>query len=145
MINTNDTTTRIYQRIIQILALGHIVLGLAFPFLMKIDVFSSFMISKMFPGMTLSGAFYDQAAYVVGVFGPTVASWGVLLLVLTNSYFSKPTKQLWTGLVLAVLVWFIGDTIYSLLHGVTFALFINGIVALLFLIPIYKSRSLLDK
>ncbi len=84
-------------RIIQLVAIGHIILGLALPLLMQIDMFSSLMISQIFPNLQLSEPVYNQASYLIGVFGPTVANWGVLLLILSNRYFANPTLKKWLG------------------------------------------------
>ena len=133
-----------YKRILQLVAIFHIVLGVSFPFLMQVKAFSSFFLDQIFPDLFLSTAVYKQAAYLVGVFGPTVASWGVLLLVLVNSFYTHPTRQKWYGLLLAILGWYIADTIYSLMHGVDFALYINSFVVVSLLLPLFLSLRLVD-
>jgi hypothetical protein len=131
--------------ILQIVAVSHIILGIALPFLMKIEAFSNFMIEQIFPNISLSESAYSQVSYLIGVFGPTVASWGVLLLILINNFFESPSKQKWSGLFIAILIWFIGDTSFSLMHGISIALYLNGIVAISLLTPLYLSRNLFEK
>ncbi len=133
------------HRVIQIIAIAHIVLGIALPFLGKIDFVGNLLVDEIFPGIELSEIAHTQAAYIISLFGPTVASWGILLLILSNSFFAEPTREKWFGLFAAVLVWYIGDTSYSLMHDVKAALFLNSSVAVSLLIPIWLSHDLLEK
>ncbi len=131
------------HRIIQIIAIAHIILGIALPFLGKIDFIGNLLVEEIFSGIELSETAHTQAAYIISLFGPTVASWGILLLVLENSFYAEPTKEKWLGLFAAVLVWYIGDTSYSLMHGVQAALILNSVVAISLLIPIWLNRNIL--
>ena len=66
----------IEYRLIQSLAIGHIILGISFPFLGQINVVNELLIAGMFPNQTLSADTAAQASYLITLFGPTVASWG---------------------------------------------------------------------
>lgn len=134
----------IEYRLIQCLAIGHIVLGLCFPFLGQLAYVNELLLAGMFPNQSLSHETAAQASFLITLFGPTVASWGILLLVLSNQYFSSPNKNLWRGMIIAVLVWYVGDTSYSGSHGASGAVLLNSIVAILFLIPLWRLRKLIN-
>lgn len=134
----------INQRIIQIVAIAHIIGGLLLPFAGKFEPLAELLVGEMFAGIALSDQAHSQAAYVIALFGPTVASWGILMLIASNSYFAAPTRAKWYGLMCAVLVWFIGDTTYSLLHGVSAILLLNVLAALALLTPLCLSRKLAE-
>lgn len=134
----------IEYRLIQCLAIGHIVLGLCFPFLGQLASVNELLLAGMFPNQSLSVETAAQASFLITLFGPTVASWGILLLVLINQYVSSPSKNLWRGMIIAVLVWYIGDTSYSGSHGASGAVLLNSIVAILFLIPLWRLRKLIN-
>ena len=77
------------------------------------------------------------AVFWMGVFGPTVASWGVLFLCLLNVYFAKPDMQVWKYLVLSVLLWGVLDTTYCLIQGVPQVLWSNIPALALLLVPLW--------
>jgi hypothetical protein len=131
-----------YFFIIKAVAITHIILGILLPFLAQTNIVAKLLVDEMFIGIVLSDAAQLQAAYVIALFGPTVASWGILLFVLAQSFFESPTKQKWLGLIAAVLVWYIGDSAYSLINGVTTAFLLNSFVAASLLIPLWKIRQL---
>ena len=135
----------IEYRLIQCLAIGHIVLGISFPFLGQVNVVNELLIAGMFPDQALSADTAAQASYLITLFGPTVASWGILLLLLINTFIKAPSLYLWRGMITAVLVWYIGDTSYSGSHGATGAIILNSVVALLLLIPLWRLRKLIKK
>ncbi len=133
-----------YILAIKIIALAHIALGIFLPFFAQIDSVEKLLVSEVFSGIALSSEAHSQAAYVISLFGPTVASWGILLFILIQNYSQTPTHRTWLGLVAAILVWYIGDTSYSLLNNVSAAFFLNTFVVLCLLFPLWKLRSLVS-
>ena len=131
-----------YIFIIKLVAIVHIVLGMLLPFLAQTEIVASLLVDAMFIDIALSHEAHLQAAYIIALFCPTVASWGILLLVLFLSFIESPSKQKWLGLIAAVLVWYIGDSIYSLINGVATAFLLNSLVAISLLMPLWKLRKL---
>ncbi len=127
------------------MAIAHIILGILLPFLAQTNIIATLLVNEMFKGIALSEEARSQAAYVISLFGPTVASWGILLLVLSQSFFESPSKKKWLGLITAILVWHIGDSAYSLINGVVTAFLLNSFVTASLLIPIWKLRKLIPK
>ncbi len=134
----------IEYRLIQCLAIGHIILGISFPFLGQFAFVNELLLTGMFPYQTLSAETAVQASYLITLFGPTVASWGVLMLLLINVYKQSPSLYLWRGMLFAVLIWYIGDTSYSGSHGALGAVFLNSVVAILFVVPLWRLRKLIN-
>ena len=134
-----------YILAIKAIAIAHIVLGVLLPFLAQIEMIEKLLVDTMFNNIALSGEAHAQAAYVISLFGPTVASWGMLLFILIQNYSQQPTQKIWLGLVAAILVWYIGDTSYSLLNNVGAAFVLNTLVTACLLIPLWQIRSLNNK
>ncbi|MET1257066.1 hypothetical protein [Aliikangiella maris] len=130
-------------RILQVVAIIHIVAGLALPFIAQIEWIGEGLVNLVFTDLTLTSAVYKKALYIIALFGPTIASWGILLWLLVQSYCAQPTKQKWLGINLAILVWFIGDTLFSMINGIHQALVLNGLVMLSLLISLWKIRRLM--
>lgn len=129
-------------RWLQLMAIGHIIIGLLLPLLGQIDSVRRLLLDAMAPNHILSISIAEHMTYLITLFGPTIASWGVLLLVLTKSYYQQPNKEKWLGLLVAVLIWFIGDSSYSMLNGVYSAALLNSVVAMMLLFPIWQLRKL---
>ncbi len=82
------------------------------------------MLEKYFPTA-------DQFAFspfLVSVFGPTIASWGLLFGMLINQYFAVPDEKLWLGLMLSLLVWAPVDSALCIYYGFYAGAIVNAIV-----------------
>lgn len=123
------------KAILYTMAWLHIIGGALLPFINQFDVAIDFVNSNL-----AGTAAQPGAVFWIGVFGPTVASWGVLFLCLLNIYFTQPSVAVWRSLLLAVLLWGLMDTSYCLLHDVPQALWTNIPALLLLLIPLLVVR-----
>ncbi len=79
-----------YIFIIKLVAIVHIVLGMLLPFLAQTEIVASLLVDAMFIDIALSHEAHLQAAYIIALFCPTVASWGILLLVLFLRFIASP-------------------------------------------------------
>lgn len=79
--------------------------------------------------------------FLIGIFGPTVASWGLLFYYNVSKAFESKTAQDWWFLIFSILIWSVLDTTFSLYFGVASHLYINGLVALLLLLPLLLQKS----
>jgi len=66
--------------------------------------------------------------FLVGIFGPTIASWGVLFWAVVTQTFALPTKGAWWTMIAACVVWAVYDSIYSNFYGLWINAVINGVV-----------------
>lgn len=120
------------RKLLYAMAWLHIIAGALLPFIGLFDVAVEFVNGALAGTVAQAGA-----VFWVGVFGPTVASWGILFLCLLNTYFSQPSVSIWRSLLLSVLVWGLLDTSYCLLHGVPQALLTNVPAIILLLLPLW--------
>ncbi|MBD3653358.1 hypothetical protein [Kangiella sp.] len=126
------------KRWLQTLAIIHIIGGLLLP----IMVYTS----RATPYFThLQNAFPDSSPeslrFLIGVFGPTVASWGLLFFYAIGKAFETQTNKDWWLLVSATLVWAVLDTAFSIANNVFAHLYLNGSVLVLFLIPLLLTKK----
>jgi len=133
--------TNYTKRFLQIIALLHIVVGLCFPWIVESSLFDYYKqhIHLVF-NIDQDNA-NQQASFLIAIFGPTIASWGVLFLFALNSGFAKPTPQAWWAMLLACLVWAPYDSIFSLLNGVYFNAIINAIAFVMIVTPLLIVRK----
>lgn len=118
---------------LQFVAIAHIVGGILLPLL----VFSS-----------LSHAYFEQTLtrfpngdinaikFFVAIFGPTVASWGLLFLYALDKAFRDRTSKDWWFLLVSILVWGVLDSGLSFYYLIYSHLVINGIALLMLLLPL---------
>lgn len=119
------------RKLLYLMAYLHIVGGILLPFVTHIEPVAD-IIQHSLAGTPAQ----DGAVFWVGVFGPTVASWGLLFLCLLNVYFARVSTRVWCNLVFSVLLWGVVDTTYCLLLGVPQALFSNLPAIFLLLLPL---------
>ena len=125
---------------LQAVAVGHVVGGVLLPFLLESEIVFPYMdsLNTAFGVTNVNGK--NQAVYLMGLFGPTIASWGILFWFVVQQQFTKPTKNGWWGMVAAVLVWAPYDSVLSIYYCVYLNVIINGISALMVLIPLWWCR-----
>ena len=135
------TTKNFIKRFLQIIALLHIVVGLCFPWIVESSLFDYYKqhIDQVF-NIDQDNA-RQQASFLIAIFGPTIASWGVLFLFVIYSSFSSPTPQAWWALLLACMVWAPYDSFFSLLNGVYFNAIINAIAFVMMVTPLLIVRK----
>ncbi len=86
------------------------------------------------PAMVLLESYFPKSdqftfsPFFVSVFGPTVASWGLLFSILINQYFAAPNENLWRGLVLSLLVWAPVDSVLCIYYGFYAGALVNAVV-----------------
>jgi len=80
--------------------------------------------------------------FLVSVFGPTIASWGILFFSLARTFFSNPTRGLWWALILSIVTWALLDSALCVYYGIYSAVVLNAAVAALFLGLLLGTRDL---
>ena len=78
--------------------------------------------------------------WVYGVWGATIAGWGIVLTYLVRYPFTKKERWAWKSLVLGVMVWFVLDTSLSLFHKVYFNAGLNTVVFISGMLPLVSTR-----
>ncbi len=126
------------EKWLKCLAVVHIVGGLLLPMLALTSLIEPYLASLE---NKFSSSNSDSLRFMLGVFGPTVASWGLLFYFAVHKAFISKTHKEWQLLIMALLIWALLDSIYSLYFGITIHILINGITLLLFLFPLLIVRK----
>ncbi len=133
------------KRFLQLIAILHIVGGLLLPWLVQTSLADDYVLSIM-RNFKVNEPSADQLVrFLVGILGPTIASWGVLLLYVVNSFFHQPTITTWWTIIIAGLIWAPYDSWLSIQHGVTLNAAFNAIVFCSIVITLLKVRVFLQK
>jgi hypothetical protein len=116
----------------------HIVGGIALALLSLIPSFQVPLISAIFgPQAPL-----EPAIFLVGVFGPTIASWGVLFTAVVIHYFARPSPSSWWFLISSIAVWIPLDTLLCWYYGVYLGVWLNLAVTAVLLTLLIRVKSL---
>ena len=129
------------ERILQIIAMLHIVAGLFFPWIVISAWFGAYRqhVQLVFHAEGIGAM--QQAEFLMAIFGPTIASWGVLFLYAVNSAFSRPSPQAWWFMLTACLVWAPYDSVYSLQQGVYLNAYINAVAFVAMMVPLLVAKK----
>ena len=112
----------------------HVVAGL----LLFLTAFLPGVQNSMASAAGLAGDNYSP--FLFAVFGPTVASWGVLFGVAVRQFIEYPSRRLWNAMVLAVVIWAPLDTTLCLYYGVSGGVVVNILVATLLLALLFNVK-----
>jgi hypothetical protein len=118
------------------LAASHIVAGVSLTLLPFVPAVHLQLITVIFGAEKVS----EEIKFLIAVFGPTVASWGVLFYALVKTYFRSPTRGTWWALVISIVVWAPMDSALCLSYGLYPAVALNAAVASLFLGLLLSAR-----
>lgn len=130
------------EKWLKLIAIIHIVGGVLLPLIVFTPTSASYFehLQKAFPQADLT-----SMKFLIGVFGPTVASWGLLFYYAVGKAFQSKTPRDWWLLFAAVMVWLAFDTAFSLFFNITAHLFINTFIALAISLPLLYSKPLFIK
>jgi hypothetical protein len=122
------------------LAIAHIIGGLMLPVVVQLEIAQPYfrVMADVFALNSTQDLLFLQ--FLVGIFGPTVASWGVLFWAVVTQSFAIPTKGAWWLMILASVVWAVYDSIYSSFYGLWINALINGMVFVCIVVPLWCVR-----
>jgi len=81
--------------------------------------------------------------WVYGVWGATIAGWGIFVTFIAHYPFRNKEKWSWNCLVTGMFVWFVLDTSLSLYYRVYFNAAFNTVLLILAMLPIAITRKYL--
>ena len=123
------------------IAIVHIVGGILLPFLVNTPLFATYN-SLLYQALGFEAAGQNaEINFLIGLFGPTIASWGVLFLYVVSTAFKNPDKKGWWAIFLCCLAWAPYDSLLSIQKGIYINALINLISALAILIPLFMARK----
>lgn len=131
---------------LKLVALGHILLGLAVPLLAfssGFDFYAEQIQRAFWPNTGMPEQVLDYARWMVALFGPTVASWGVLMWYIVRAGAQSSAAWPWNALLLSLLAWAPLDIGISLLHGFASHVLLNLLAIAAIALPclILRARS----
>lgn len=83
---------------------------------------------------------HPWSQFFIPIFGPTVASWGVLFTAIARQYFRQPVSELWWSMVLSIAVWAPLDTGICIVYGLWPAAGLNILVIVFLLALLLRVR-----
>jgi uncharacterized membrane protein YjjB (DUF3815 family) len=119
---------------LEILAILHIIVGLGLPFLVDTWLFNYYNLLLLSAFNTNSTEALALGKFMVGLLGPTLASWGVMFLFIVRYAFRTASRTAWLCMLTAIIGWSIYDIALSMVAGVYLNVVIDLIV-LCFLLP----------
>jgi hypothetical protein len=135
-------TNSIYiQRLLQTIAILHVMVGLCFPWIVDSPLFDHYKQHLYLAFNTSEEYSGQQTSFLIAIFGPTIASWGVLFLYAVNSGFARPSPQAWWFMFAACLVWAPYDSIFSLQYGIYLNAIINAVAFVMMTTPLLLVRK----
>jgi hypothetical protein len=130
-----------FRIFLQLIALAHIAGGILLPFLVNTQLFSTYTTQvNQALGFETTGKI-AEINFLIGLFGPTIASWGVLFLYVVTTAFKNPDKRGWWTIFVCCILWAPYDSILSIQREIYINALINLISALTILIPLFMAKK----
>jgi hypothetical protein len=126
------------ERLLVTIAVAHVAAGLALTLLPLAPAVHFALASAIFGADKSS----PTVMFLISVFGPTIASWGVLFFALVKTFFRHPAKGSWRALVLSIVLWAPLDSVLSMQYGLHAAVILNAGVAVVVLGLLFSERRL---
>ncbi len=79
--------------------------------------------------------------WIYGVWGATVAGWGIFVTYIARYPFAKKERWAWNCMVLGLLTWFVLDTTLSFFYQVYFNVAFNAVLLVLVMAPVVFTRK----
>jgi len=129
---------------LQLIALIHIIGGLMLPVVVQLEFVQPYfkLMAEVFALPAQQDLMFLQ--FMVGIFGPTIASWGLLFWAVVTHSFSQPSKGAWWLMIAASIVWAVYDSIYSSWFGLWINALINAVVFVSIVLPLWWVRKEFD-
>ena len=129
------------KRLLEILAILHIIIGMMLPFLIDSWLFTYYNKQLLAAFNTDSAEAQELGKFMLGILGPAIASWGVLFLFMVRYAYSTASKAAWFYLLAAIIGWSAYDMALSIIAGVYLNVIIDLVVLVVLLTPLILSRS----
>jgi len=129
--------SRIAKGILQAIAVCHIIGGLVLPWVVHSTLFQQYNIqlSIAFHNSNSVG-FKNQGEFLTGLFGPSIASWGILFAYVINISFRNRDRRGWWTMITACLTWATYDSFLSIWNGIYINAILNSFIAMAIIIPL---------
>lgn len=128
---------KIVKGILQAIAIVHIIGGLVLPWAVHSTLFQQYGIqfSIAFHNSNSIG-FKNQGEFLTGLFGPSIASWGILFAYVIDVSFRSRDRRGWWTMIIACLTWATYDSFLSIWNGIYINAILNSFIAIMIIIPL---------
>jgi hypothetical protein len=133
-----------WQRWLFVVGLGIAAFGILMAFLSGtplFDLFNRQIDPAFWPTGSSLGSIRPFQQWLYGIWGATIAGWGVFVTFIAHYPFRNKEKWAWNCLVLGLLVWFVLDTGLSIFHRVYFNVAFNTMLLILAGLPAIFTRK----
>jgi predicted DCC family thiol-disulfide oxidoreductase YuxK len=141
--NPSHTKTRLETWLL-LVAWGHIFIGLAIPLLAYSGAFayySGLLHQAFWPGLAMTGETVQFQRWIVALFGPTIASVGVVMAYLVRAGAKFRERWPWNAILVSLAVWAPGDIGISLLRHFWLHVWIDAAALLAIFPPVLILRA----
>lgn len=141
-----DKVKRFLEKWLLLVAWGHVVAGIAIPLIAYstgFDYYSALLHRAFWPGEAVPAQTVEFQRWIVALFGPTIASVGVVMVYLVRAGIRTGERWPWTAILFAMAVWAPGDIGLSLMRHFQLHVWID-VATLLAIVPavlILKARA----
>lgn len=132
------TITRI-KTLLQLVAAAHIFGGLLLPFLVAGPLFAKYN-ELTARALGFESGSTAGVTFLISIFGPTVASWGILFFYAISTAFRDHDSRAWWILLVSILVWAPYEALLSIWARVYLNALIDFASAAAILIPLLLAR-----
>lgn len=136
--------TRFLQNWLLLLAWLHLATGLAIPVIAhsaQFGHYSALLQAEFWPGQMLPPETLAFQRWIVSLFGPTLASVGVVMIYLVRAGIRSDDAWPWNAILLALAVWAPGDIYISLLRDFWLHVWIDALALLAIVPPVLVLRA----
>lgn len=129
-----------------LIGLGHVVLGVVLAFTAQLPP-ADFYFQHLYASFAVTdapAAYQQLLSTLIRLFGPTVASWGLLFSLLIHLYRQHGHSLIKPALFAALLLWCVLDSAISSYYGLFLHVYLNSAAALSIAIPLSFLRPLQD-
>lgn len=129
-------------RWLMLVGLSHVVLGVVLAFAVHLPITQPYFdyLHASVAAMPPSVEFQGLLRTLVGLFGPTVASWGVLFCVLVMLYRRHGHRQIKPAIFFALSIWCALDSALSSHFGLLLHAYLNAAAVLSIALPLALLR-----
>ena len=125
--------------------LGHVLLGVVLAFTAQLPIAAPYfehLYASVGTSQAPTAEYHSLLTTMVRLFGPTVASWGLLFSLLVYLYRQHGHGLIKPALFVALLLWCVLDSAISAYYGILAHAYLNTLAALSIALPLLLLRPL---
>jgi hypothetical protein len=134
----------IMEKWLLLLSYGHIVAGIVIPFVTyssAFDYYSGLLQQAFWPGQEVPMATIEFQRWFAALFGPTIASVGVVMVYLVKAGIRYAEPWPWNAILIALAIWAPGDIGITLMKHFWLHVQIDVVVLLALVPPVLILRA----